>query len=297
MIRGAGRDPAHGLPRATADAVLARGVLTCALVAVGTLGAVQTAHAEDAPPAPLDVVVLHGGRALQGRLLESRPGTMVRIRDEHGQVWTVPWSQVDRIGTGCATPAPTADVGSRVWVHVESQVPVALQESAPRGWRTVCTAPCDAWLPRDGSYRFDGPGARPTSAISLQDMGTCADVRFSAASPAWFATGVGLTVVGSAAMVAGVYLYVFGGLSVENGGGTGPENAGIATFVLGAGVLAFGIVATAKNYHSDLVVTGERGNEQEAGADWLRAASFRETPAIERALPVPRLFPVFQASF
>ena len=74
-------------------------------------------------------------------------------------------------------------------------------------------------------------------------------------------------------------------------------NAGIVTFALGAGVLAFGIVATAKNFHSNLVVTGERGNEQEAGADWLRAASFRETPAIERAFPVPQLFPVFQASF
>ena len=178
-------------------AVSGRGVVTCGFVVAAILGAVQTADAEDTPPARLDVVVLHGGRALQGKLLESRPGTLLRIRDERGQVWTVPWSQVDRIGTGCTTPAPTADVGSRVWVHVESQAPVALQEQAPHGWRTVCTAPCDAWLPRDGSYRFDGPGARPTSAISLQDMGTCADVRFSAASPAWFATGVGLTVGGA----------------------------------------------------------------------------------------------------
>ncbi len=277
--------------------VSARSVVTCAFVAVAMLGAVQAAHAEEAPSAPLDVVVLRGGHSLQGRILESRPGTMVRIRDEHGQVWTVPWSQVDRMGTGCTTPAPTADVASRVWVHVESQAPVALQEQAPRGWRTVCTAPCDTWLPRDGSYRFDGPGARPTSAISLQDMGTCADVRFSAASPAWFATGVGLTVVGSAAMVAGAYLFFVGAISEVNGAAPTAETAGLATFAVGAGVLAFGIVATAKNFHSDLVVTGERGNEQEAGADWLRAASFRETPAIERALPVPRLFPVFQASF
>jgi hypothetical protein len=278
-------------------AVSARSVVTCGLAVAAMLGAVQAADAEEAPPAPDDVVVLRGGHALQGRVLESRPGAMLRIRDEHGQVWTVPWSEVERIGTGCATPAPTADVASRVWVHVESQVPVALQQRAPRGWQTVCTAPCDAWMPRDGSYRLDGPGARPTSAISLQDMGTCADVRFSAASPAWFATGVALTVLGSGALVAGAYLYFVGAINVVNGGGSGAENAGLATLALGAGALAFGIVATAKNFHSDLLVTGERGSEREAGATWLRAASFRETPAIERALPVPQVFPVFQASF
>src|SRR5215467_3285915 len=45
--------------------------------------------------------------------------------------------------------------GPMVWVHLDVDH-ASLQSVGPDGVTPVCRAPCDEWVPRDGSYVLDG---------------------------------------------------------------------------------------------------------------------------------------------
>jgi hypothetical protein len=58
-------------------------------------------------------------------------------------------------------------------------------------WREVCTAPCDAQLPVEWTYRVSGNGIRPSNPFRLTgNPGDHVNVTVNASSTAWFVVGI-----------------------------------------------------------------------------------------------------------
>lgn len=180
-----------------------------------------------------DVIYLKNGGILRGTLIDAIPGSQARLQLATGEIATVPWTQIDRIGrageapspaapapapaapappppaTGPSTPSGPALGGPSVWVHIDGSEEARLEQDVTgyRDWRLVCRAPCDMQVPTGKDYRITGDGLRPSGPFALQGReGDRETVEVNGASKGWFVFGV---VLGGAGVVgAGIGLYV-----------------------------------------------------------------------------------------
>lgn len=139
----------------------------------------------------------------------------------------------------------------------------------PSTWAPVCSAPCEATVPR-GSYRIDGDGVRPSHSFEVDPTngGDRIVLRVKPASEAGHTAGLVLLGVGSAALVAGVVLAFLGGLTEGfagllcflppcTNGGAAELAAGAATLTLGGTFVFVGAALTVSNAASTVTQSAE----------------------------------------
>jgi hypothetical protein len=216
-------------------------------------------------------------------------------------------------------PAPPALQPARpeVVVHLDAEAGVELEahDWGANAWSPVCAAPCDARLPLDLDYRLAAPSKAPSRAFWL--TGTAGgQVRVVAKTPSAEAgvRGVELIAIGSAVMAVGLAVVIGGAISNAldcygegnaAGGGSCPppigvEVAGAVTALVGAGILAGGIVFKTRLAHwryTQTIATGDVPLDGERGvAGWLRAPMWRGGP--EGAVGAARVgVPIFLGTF
>jgi hypothetical protein len=129
----------------------------------------------------------------------------------------------------------------RVVVHIESPGSVDLErETGDRRdpfW-VMCTSPCDARVPASGGYRIGGSGTRASRRFELSTSSGRETLVVSPASSAAFGIGIGLIVIGAAAIVIGGLAFVWAPFGENPNGPSGPPY--LALGAIGGGLLAEG---------------------------------------------------------
>ena len=123
-----------------------------------------------------DAVFLRSGAMMRGTVYELVPGDHVTVLGPNGQIWSVPWAQVEKVELGnrpslTQVPAAVTPVaplssgkppkkGPMVRVHIDSKRAVQLyrQPAQDGGWYEECTSPCDVDMPLNDDYRISGSG-------------------------------------------------------------------------------------------------------------------------------------------
>src|SRR5579864_5553242 len=116
------------------------------------------------------------------------------------------------------TDAAPAPLRRAVFVHVDSPRPVNLQLRASdkrrRPFYSICTSPCDTYVPADGAYRIGGDGAtdegsdgnlrsfdvQPSRLFSLPSGAVREVITVEPSSQLAFVAGIALTVIGGVAI-------------------------------------------------------------------------------------------------
>jgi hypothetical protein len=213
-----------------------------------------------ATPVGADVVYLKGGGMIRGTLIEAIPNDHATVDlGTTGQTAVIPWDRIERIDRGGVAPSappraaaisppppPPGPEGSAV-VHIEADVPVALDRREGRAWVFVCNAPCDEELPLSGTYRIQGAGVRNSGQFRLNGRpGDHVVLDVSTASKGGFVGGIVVAGVGVVVLLVGamVLLTVASMDAADSAAGiANSSNDGSATTV-GWVMLAGGAAAT-----------------------------------------------------
>jgi hypothetical protein len=134
-----------------------------------------------------------------------------------------------------------SQVPGRVLVHIESPGSVDLErETGDRRdpFYVTCSSPCDEWVPASGVYRIGGSGTRASRRFELRANSGRETLVVSPASSAVFDIGIGLMVVGAAAIAIGGLALVWGPFSEGSNGSSGPPY--LALGAVGGGLVAEG---------------------------------------------------------
>jgi hypothetical protein len=246
---------------------------------------------------------------MRGTLIEVATGAQATIQLGTGEIVTVPWSQISRIEQGgstptskpvpAATPTPTSTpTDTMVMVHIDSPSPVELQvtHGEKDDWQTVCSSPCDQAFPAHGTYRITGDGARPSHSFTLSAMHGRADLVVNPSSSGWFVGGIVMLSVGGAALVVGAVIGLIAEItSTVDKSGTSSQIEATGWTVAGVGAIGLiaGIVAMASNGHSSV----ELRDAGAAPAAPQHAATWRDAPAFEVAVPPAIAVPILSGSF
>jgi hypothetical protein len=262
------------------------------------------ARAQTPTPAPTvrsvgsDIIYTRSGGMMRGTLIEVATGAQATIQLATGEVVTVPWSEISRIEQGAPTPTPTpTPTDATVLVHIDSPSPVDLQvtHGKKNDWETICSAPCDVQVPAHGMYRIAGSGSRPSSTFSLSSMHGRADLVVSPSSSGWFVGGIVLLSVGGGVMLIGAFIGLIASITstVDTSGASSQiEATGWTMAGVGALGLVAGIVAMASNAHS-----GVELHDAGAAPAPQHAATWRDAPAFEMAVPRAVAVPILSGSF
>lgn len=228
-----------------------------------------------------DLVVLHDGAEMRGKLVEVLPGDHATLQLATGQTATIAWTviaRIERMREPHAAPASilTPTTGS-VTVHIDSPVSVDLMrevaddspESAvatttdererPRAkrrkthWVPVCGSPCDAPVSLEGNYRIGGEnGIRTTHAFHLNGRaGDRVIVSVDPSTTRGFVGGILVGSLGVAGMGAGIaYLFVAFTRGVLGSNTEAETTTGLVFLGAGAGVGLTGLAMMLGSLHS-----------------------------------------------
>jgi hypothetical protein len=270
----------------------------------------QTAPAPQPRSVGSDVIYTKSGGMMRGTLIEVAAGAQATIQLGTGEIVTVPWAEILRIAQGAPAPAtapapapapaPTAAPSApdtMVVVHIDSPSPVEMQvtHGQKNDWQTVCASPCDQEFAAHGTYRIAGAGVRPSSSFTLSAMHGRANLVVSPSSSGWFVGGIVLTAVGGGVMLIGAFIGFIASITStfdKSGASTSLESTGWTMAGVGAIGLVAGIVALASNAHSSVEMHAD-GNAPPP----QRAATWRDTPAFEAAVPPALAVPILSGSF
>jgi len=279
-----------------------------------------------APSGPgLDSVYLKGGGMMRGTMVEMLPNDHVTLQLPTGQNAIIEWGKIDHIERAAVGVAPQPPVGrpfqqpprrravverGSVLVHMDAEEGVVLESIAPGSgrWALVCAAPCDAQVPLGREYRISGEGIRPSRPFGIQaPPGQRVTLSVVTGSRAGYSGGLALTSVGSAAVVVGLFVVLFGALGTCDSFGNctpadgGVETAGLVITLAGVAVLVGGIILVASNSRSRATQTiGELVPQAPARPEtaWLRAPLWHDAIR-ESAAGQPKSIgiPIFSHSF
>jgi hypothetical protein len=280
-----------------------------------------------------DTVFLKDGGLMRGTLIEMLPNDHVTIELPTGQTTVVEWGRIDHIERGSLAPPPVAarrepgfpraprhgrvptGVEPTVTVHVEGDSGIVLQAVSPGSgrWAAVCAGPCDAAVPLDREYRISGEGIRPSRAFRIHaEPGQRVVLNVSTASRSAYSAGLALTSVGSATIVVGLVVLVFGAFAgpcqatdefgdcLQTTGDSGVETAGGVIALVGAGILVAGIVIWASNLRtteSQTVTELMPKAPVRAETSWLRAPIWHDSVHEASGSAKAMGFPLFSRSF
>jgi hypothetical protein len=247
-----------------------------------------------------DIIHTKSGGMLRGTLLEVATGAQATIQLGTGEIVTVPWAEIARIEQGAPTPTPSptqTPTDTMVLVHIDSPSPVELQVNHGQkdDWQTACSSPCDQQFPAHGTYRITGDGTRPSHSFTLSAMHGRADLAVSPSSSGWFVGGIVLLAVGGAATLVGAVIGLIADITStvdKSGTSSQIETTGWTVAGVGAIGLIAGIVAMASNAHS-----GVEFHDAGATPAPQHAATWRDAPAFEMAVPRAVAVPILTGSF
>jgi hypothetical protein len=235
-----------------------------------------------------DVIYLKNGVPLRGAIIEVHPDVQARIQLSTGEIVTIQWPQIGRIGQGAAPSVGTKrEPPSEVWVHLDASEGVLLQQDITNddNWKTVCTAPCDQLLPTTFYYRVTGDGIKSSADFALRaPRGTHERVVVDAASKSAFVGGIYGVVGGPLLLLLGEG-FVF---SLIGGDGPNPPilDAGLAMMGIGVVATVGGIVLMVCNATTKV--------KQDLGASQTRLFlpdSWSKTPTWNTAVTEPKNLP------
>lgn len=106
---------------------------------------------------------------------------------------------------------PVGPRAAEAILHVESPVPVAVQQRTSEGapWTAFCASPCDRSFDPSAQYRIAGDGVRPSTPFEVSPRADGSSiVRVTPGTNGGFYTGVGLLAGGGALIVAGAIVAV-----------------------------------------------------------------------------------------
>lgn len=243
---------------------------------------------------------------MRGTLIEVAAGAQATIQLGTGEIVTVPWAEILRIEQGAQQPAPApapspsaapSPPDTMVLVHIDAPSPVELQvtHGQKNDWQTVCASPCDQEFPSHGTFRISGAGVRSSSTFTLAAMHGRANLVVSPSSSGWFVGGIVLLSVGGGVMLVGAFIGLVAELTAtvdKSGTSTSIESTGWTMAGIGAIGLVAGIVAMASNAHS-----GVEMHADGAAPTPQHAATWRDAPAFEAAVPRAIAVPILTGSF
>ncbi|HEX8792206.1 MAG TPA: hypothetical protein VF765_14730 [Polyangiaceae bacterium] len=288
--------------------------LHIATLAYPAIARAQTTQAPPVRTVGSDIIYTKSGGMMRGTLIEVATGAQATIQLGTGEVVTVPWAEISRIEQGAPTPAPSPTPSptpapaptpapgppdAMVVVHIDSPSPVELQvtHGQKNDWQTVCASPCDQSFPAHGTYRIAGGGVRPSSTFTLSAMHGRANLVASPSSTGWFVGGIVLLAVGGGVMLVGAFIGFIAEITAtvdKSGTSTNIESTGWTMAGVGAIGLIAGIIAMASNAHTGL----EMHDATPAPAPAPQpAATWRNAPAFETALPRPVTVPILGGTF
>lgn len=289
-----------------------RAAILTAGIHLATFACPALARAQQTTPAPQrhsigsDIIYTKGGGMMRGTLIEVAAGAQATIQLATGEIVTVPWAEILRIEQGAPAPPPTptptptaapSPPDTMVLVHIDSPSPVEMQvtHGQKNDWQTVCASPCDQEFPSHGTYRIAGAGVRPSSSFTLSAMHGRASLAVSPSSSGWFVGGIVLTAVGGAVTLIGAFIGLIAEITStvdKSGVSTSIESTGWTMAGVGAIGLVAGIVALVSNAHSGVEMQGEG-----TAPSPQHAATWRDAPAFEAAVPPALAVPILTGSF
>lgn len=300
--------------RSSRRAALLTTGLHIATLAYPALARAQPPQAPAVRSVGSDVIYTKSGGMMRGTLIEVATGAQATIQLGTGEVVTVPWAEISRIEQGAPAPAPSPAPApapaptptpaaaplppdTMVLVHIDSTSPVELQvtHGQKNDWQTVCASPCDQQFAAHGTYRIAGSGVRPSSTFTLSAMRGRANLVVSPSSSGWFVGGIVLLAVGGGVMLVGAFIGLIAEITAtvdKSGTSTNIESTGWTMAGVGAIGLVAGIIAMASNAHSGLEM-----HDGNAPPPPQPAATWRDAPAFEVALPRPVSVPILGGSF
>jgi hypothetical protein len=207
-----------------------------------------------------------------------------------------PTSEVPDVVVEHPLPSPPPRPEAAIIVHIDSPHAVDLQIKDPNEddrYQTVCTSPCDKWVPAFGQYRvvvagLDRPGQAGRDPQSSRDFSLPANAQYDAITvkprSLWMAvSGPLLAGVGGAMMVIGIPWWLWNSLLDSIGNSNLYDTATPHLLVFGGGaLLATGIVLAVKS---------------RTRSPRVHLATWREPSAEQRALPRAPSAPLFQIVF
>ncbi len=219
-----------------------------------------------------------------------------------------------------APPAPSRGV----FVHVESPSAVDLQrkravregEEEDEPFDTICTSPCDTYVPPEGRYRIGhdpnsqpggaSNGIRASSEFSLPRGLDHNTLSVEPATRGGLAGGIVLTSLGGVALDVALIWAWANGFASLNDGGTADMTGPAVALLGGIGLITGGVTLIVRNVHSrvSLAQSGSAlanpPGQARIEAPWLHPdfGSAMSRDGLERALPRRGLgVPLVQIAF
>jgi hypothetical protein len=288
-------------------------------------------QAPAARPTTGDTIYLKDGGLMRGTLVEMLPNDHATIQLATGQTATIEWGRIDHIERGALQgppmaplalppprtrlhrPAGIAGAEPTAVVHLDADPDVALQSVSPGTgrWATVCAGPCDAPVPIDREYRVAGPGIRSSRPFRIHAApGQHVTITVNAASAAARSAGVALSSIGSAAIIIGVIVLVYGALGaceqtdafgdcLQTQPDGGVETAGAIIALAGAAVLVGGVILYLNNARTTTTesVPAALAPPARPETSWLRTPVWHDSARESSVASKPMGFPLLSRSF
>jgi len=287
--------------------------LAAPLAAVYLLTSAAPAMAQQ-PTGP-DVVVLKDGNVLRGTLSQVVPGDHATLTLTNGQTATIKWDVIKSIEKSDKTGAPAAPAaspdasaaGGTARVHIEVDRDVTLERQSNGTWIPACSAPCDADLPLDASYRIVGGGMRGSSTFRIAAQpGQRVFITVDPASKGGFVGGIILISLGAPVLLIGglVLLVAAAADDIGSTDSSGARTVGWTMVGGGAAGIVVGIVLLAGNAHTKTSQSLD-GPRPPRDSAWITAdAPTRRLPIwrdarehVPAGVPSPAAIPLFSGTF
>ncbi|MCS6901133.1 MAG: hypothetical protein RMJ98_16120 [Myxococcales bacterium] len=228
----------------------------------------------------IETVFLKDAGRVRGEILELRPGKFVTLKTVTGEVRTIDWSQVERVGDASKAPVPGAEQSSESPSGGEGEATLVVRSTRPGAmisrvtghsmatgygygrsvvvagvsWVDLCTAPCEYKLPAGlVELRLSGDGITPTTAHFNLQAGVNRIVAKSGSSTTYALGYVGLT-LGLTALLVGGALWGVGSLSSSSIGSGKLVSMGQTVTLIGVpltGLGIWGVVAGSSSLEKD----------------------------------------------
>jgi hypothetical protein len=274
-----------------------------------------------------DTVFLKDGGLLRGTLIEMLPDDHATLQLPTGQTATIEWGRIDHIERGTLQGPPLAPLAlppartrlhrqpmgpePTALVHLDADPGVVLESVSPGTgrWAVVCAGPCDAALATDREYRVAGEGILSSRPFRIHAApGQRVVISVSTASRSARSAGAALTSVGSAAIVVGIIVLVYGALACTpdqfgdciSTPDSGAETAGAVIGLAGVAILIGGVVlflSNARTTTSQTIADALPAPAARPETAWLRAPVWHDSTRESSAAPKPMGFPLLSRSF
>jgi len=181
---------------------------------------------------------------------------------------------------------PTADDGSRRTVRVEADAPVTLQAREPGNptWVAVCSSPCSASVPVEGTYRTVGPDVRRSKPFQLAPQADTLRLDVVTAPKGRVVAGAVAAGVGGGVVIAGGAVLYFdwlaGALSCVGGSEPYGKHCGMDDGVTAVGVTMIGVGVVTALVGTYLLVSSRHTEVHQSPAGPIAALPALSLPAL-----------------